>query len=68
MDAMTYIKDVGIPQAREIAQNAGTTYEYLYQIACGHRNAGTELALKLADESGGKLDAISLMTSKQSAA
>ena len=63
MDAMDFISEVGIPEATGVAKRAGTTYNYFYQIACGHRNASVMLAGRLVSESGSKLDLLSLMQS-----
>lgn len=68
MDAMTFIKETSIDEARRIAEVAGTTYNYFYQIARGDRNASTKLAKKLVAASGGRLDLMSLMTATESKA
>ncbi len=63
MNAMDFISEVGIPEAGAVAERAGTTYNYFYQIACGHRNASVMLAQRLVRASGFKLDLLPLMQS-----
>lgn len=63
MDAMQFIKTYGIPEATRVAQEAGTTYNYFYQIAAGHRNAGWGLAQKIVVASKNQIDLFSLLQS-----
>lgn len=65
MDAQTFKNTYGVDEARRVAEKAGTTLNYFTQIACGSRNASTDLALKLVEASDDRLDLVALMTSVQ---
>lgn len=43
------------PQRQELADKAGTSVAYLWQLAGGHRKASLEMAKRLQDASGKKL-------------
>ena len=62
MNAKQFIDQFGRAEAERVAIAAGTNRVYFYQIANGFRNASTKLALRLHEESGHRLDVMSLMT------
>ena len=66
MDAKTFIDTYGWDEAVRVAKQAGTTREYLYQIANGYRNASPGLARRLVDASDQRLDFMSLVMSTES--
>lgn len=65
MDAKTFIKQYGWPEAERVAKAAGTNRAYFSQIAHGHRNASLPLAERLVSESDGRLDVFALMKSRE---
>ena len=65
MDAKTYIQEQGRESAKEVAEAAGTTFEYFNQIAYGHRRPSVKLAQKLVSASSGKLEFVALLTAMQ---
>jgi transcriptional regulator with XRE-family HTH domain len=65
MDAKTYLEERGRDKAKEVAEAAGTSFEYFGQIASGRRRPSVKLALKLVEASGGELEFVALLTSNQ---
>lgn len=61
MDARTFLDEVGPDQAEQVCARAGTNMAYFRQIANGHRRPSAELAKRLADESGQRMDVMSLL-------
>ena len=55
MDVKTYLKDTDRGAAEIMAAKAGTTYDYLIQLAGKHRQPSPDLARKLVKASRGKL-------------
>lgn len=56
MTPIQFINKFGKGRAAEVAKEAGSTYEWFYIIALGHRNASKKLARNLVRASGGLLD------------
>ena len=65
MDAKTFIKVHGRERAKQVAEAAGTSFEYFGQMASGRRRPSVKLAQKLVDASNGELDFVALLTSFQ---
>lgn len=63
MKAREFVERFGWAEATRIAQAAGTTREYFYQVATGRRNASPSLAMRLVHASGGRLDFMALVLS-----
>ena len=63
MDAKTFIKEFGWPEATRVAEAAGTNRANFAHIAAGRTNASIKLAEKLVAASDGRLDLLSLMKS-----
>ena len=61
MDAKSFIDTFGREEAKRVAEDAGTSYPYFSQIAYGHRRPSVDLANRLVDSSGGRLDFVSLL-------
>lgn len=61
MDAKQFLDAKGVEKATEVAEKAGTTYPYFYQIALGYRRPSVELANRLVEASGDELDFVKLM-------
>lgn len=55
MDALTWWKSVGTPQAREAIKSAGTSWDYFVHIAHKRKRPGPDLARRLIAASGGAL-------------
>jgi hypothetical protein len=55
MDVKTYLKETDRALAEAVAARAGTTYDYLIQLAGQHRKPSPDLARKLVKASRGKL-------------
>jgi transcriptional regulator with XRE-family HTH domain len=68
MNAKQYREKFGKLGCEALAEAAGTSYAYVYQIAIGHRRPSVELAQRLVEASNGQLDLISLLTQKTNAA
>ena len=49
-------------QRKQVAQNAGTSVAYLWQLSGGHRKASLEMAKRLQDATEGKLTIEGLRT------
>ena len=61
MTALEFMRTRGEPATEALAIRAGTTLAYFKQIAYRHRRPSAELAIKLAAESNGGLDAADLV-------
>lgn len=61
MDAMTYWRQFGIAHVHKICAAAGTTYDYWKLIAYGHKRPSVDLAHRLVEQSGGKLEFTQLL-------
>jgi hypothetical protein len=61
MDARAFLDAFGVDEAERVCARAGTKIVYFRQIANGHRRPSTQLAKRLADESGNRMDVISLL-------
>lgn len=68
MDANSFLKKFGKDEAGRVAEAAGTTYLYFYQIALGHRRPSVDLATRLESESGGRMEFAALLRAKRRAA
>lgn len=55
MDVKTYLAETDRAAATTMATKAGTTYDYLIQLAGNHRKPSPDLARKLAKASRGRL-------------
>lgn len=55
MQLADYLKTLTSDQRILVAKKAGTTREYLVQLAGGHRKASALLAKRLEDATGGKV-------------
>lgn len=55
MKAKTFIETYGNDEAKRVAEQAGTTFEYFRHIAYGNRNASPRLAEKLVVASDHRL-------------
>lgn len=64
MNARDFIDEHGRQEAERVAIAAGTNMAYFEQIACGARRPSFELAERLAAESGGRMDTLSLLRAK----
>ena len=60
-----YINKFGVEKATEVAIQAGTTYQYLNQVALGFRNASPKLAKRLIEASGGRIDFEALVLARE---
>lgn len=67
MDAQTFKEQFGKEECESIAASAGTNYAYFHQIATGVRRPSVELAERLVEASGNRLDLLSLLRSKSAA-
>ncbi len=47
MDVRTYMKTKGRPASETMAKRAGTSYNYLIQLAGGHRKPSHKLAKRI---------------------
>lgn len=65
MDARAYLDAVGEDAAEAACIAAGTKLVYLKQIAAGVRRPSPELAEKLVEASGGRLDFKTLLFSRK---
>lgn len=68
MDAYTFLKQYGREESERVAESAGTTFAYFYQLALGHRRPSVNLASRLEMASDGRLDFTSLLRPKGRAA
>lgn len=64
MNAKLFKEIYGVERCKQVADTAGTNYEYFRQIASNHRRPSPELALKLVEASNGELDFASLLAPK----
>lgn len=56
MDIKQFLEAFGAQELERVAKKAGTTLGYLRdQVANGHRNVSTDLAKRLAKESGQRM-------------
>jgi hypothetical protein len=55
MDVKTYLSETDKASAEAMAARAGTTYDYLIQLAGHHRKPSPDLSRKLVKASRGKL-------------
>lgn len=62
MNAKQFIDLKGKEAAEAVAIQAGTTIEYLRQIALGHRRPSVALAKRLVAASNHDMDFVSLLT------
>lgn len=60
MELSDYLKTLEPKDRESFAAKAGTTVDYLYQIAGGHRSAGPKLANRLEKASKGAVERIRL--------
>lgn len=67
MNARQYIDKHGKDRAEQVAKAAGTNLAYFGQIASGIRRPSVSLAQRLVGASGGELDFVALLTSKNHA-
>ena len=75
MDALAFLEKHGKEVATEVAEAAGTNWQYFSQIAYGHRRPSVDLAHKLVNASAEivrrkdeRLDLVSLLPSRVPAA
>ncbi len=75
MDAGSFLEKHGKDSCRRVAEQAGTNWEYFYQLARGFRRPSVDLARKLVDSSEEhiadrryRLDFVSLLQTKKRAA
>ena len=68
MDAKQFLDQFGREDAQRVAESAGTSFGYFYQIALGHRRPSVELAERLVEASESRLDFVALLRSKKNAA
>lgn len=61
MTPLDYLTQRGEATTEALAIRAGTTLAYFKQIAYRHRRPSTDLAKRLAAESGGALDAAQML-------
>jgi hypothetical protein len=64
MDAHEFLKVHGSPEAESVAIRAGTNLNYFRQLACGARRPSVDLALRLVEASGHRLDFNKLLLAK----
>jgi hypothetical protein len=61
MDCKEFIESYGREAAERVALDAGTNYIYFRQLAYGHSRPSPDLAERLVNASGGRLDFETLM-------
>lgn len=62
MNAEQFLNIYGRERAKQVAADAGTTWQYFYQIANRWRRPSAKLAMKLAKSSGGEMTVSDLVT------
>jgi len=55
MNLKKYIETYGTATAKRVAEEAGTNYAYLSQVAYGHRKAGALLAQKISQSTNNEV-------------
>lgn len=61
MDMKTFLQSVDAAERKRVATQAGTSVNYLYQIAGGHRDPSRKMAIRLSEASNGALTVVELM-------
>ena len=67
MDARKFLELYGKERAKEVAERAGTTWQYFYQIATGRRRPSVEKAQDLVKASDGELGLMAMLTAPRKA-
>lgn len=62
MNAKDFLARYGRAEAKSVAALAGTNYRYFYQLATGKRRASVDLAQRLVEASGGRMDQMMILT------
>ena len=65
MNVKQFVELVGWAEAERVAIAAGTNRAYLSQLAGGHRNPSTDMALRLVKASDGRMDLVALLTANR---
>ena len=61
MNAREFFDAYGRHEARKVAIQAGSSYDYIYQLAYGYRRASRTMAERLEQASEGRMDRVSLV-------
>lgn len=61
MDMRTFLQSINADERKKVAKSAGTSVNYLYQIAGGHRDPSKKLAIKLSHATGGAVSVAELL-------
>lgn len=60
MKLKTYFSQLSKEQREAMADECGTSAQYIYQVSLGHRSASERLAIEIEKASGGKVRCESL--------
>lgn len=58
MHLKDFLKKSSAIEKKELAEKAGISYAYLYQLASGYRGVTKKMAIKLEQASGGKISRV----------